>query len=412
MPVLAGAVAAPLARPSLLGFLDLGAIPVGIESAGFRLGALMVAAMSLHAYSDLVRGPDRPVLDPHPVQARPLVRALMVGTVRERLYLPIVAATVLLPVAVAGHTTAWLGAVGLVLGGWLCGLGLGYAVNLGGVWAARSPRFQVVLDLIRGHNPRSQAAFIYAPAVALGLGGLAVGFAAAGVRAALEGWAPGWAFLGLPPALGAVGLWLSGPLADRNYVLATWLLAEVEGTYAAVEKAEDTRAVYLEWAARDRETRRALRQGWRRLRSFATGGWLLGAVGLLAGWSDEPAALARVIQVAGGAVVLLGALPARLADGDPEWLDLWLGVGRARVARGRAVATLLYQQGVVLLPVLALLLRQGLGPALTALVTLEALAVLSAALGAALASRWRGRAIWSYGPLALILWAASAALFV
>lgn len=246
--------------------------------------------------------------------------------------------------------------------------------------------------------------------MALGLGGLAVGLAAAGARAALEGWAPGFLLLGLPALMGLAGIVASGPLSDRHYVLATWLLAEVEGSYAAIERSDDARAVYLEWAARHAKTRRALRQGWRRLRTFATGAWGLGAVGLFAGWSAEPEALARVIQVAGGAVVLLGVLPARLADGNPEWLDRWLGVRASAVARGRAAATLLYQQGALILPVLALLVRQGLGPALTALVALELLALAAAILCAGLAARWRGRALWSYGPLGLVLWAAASAL--
>ena len=331
--LVAAALAAPLAKPVLLGFLDggaaPGAVPDGVEAVGFRLGALMVGAMSISTYSALVRGPDRPILDPHPVQPRLLLDALIAATARANLALPGMAALLLLPVGLAGHWTAWAGATALAFGAWICGLGLGFAGSLGGVWAAYSPGLAAVLDALRGANPRMQAALIYAPAVVLGVGGLASALAAAGLRAGLLGWAPGWAFLALPPVIGVVGLALARPLADVWYVRATALLAEIDGQWAGVENIAEQRTVYLEWAARgSRELTRALRQGWRRLRSWASGAWLLGGVGALAGWTASPDAADRVMVVGCGAVLLLGALPVRLAEGDPDWLDQALVVPR------------------------------------------------------------------------------------
>lgn len=409
LPLVAALIAAPLARPVLLGFLEHGPVPEGLEAIGFRLGALIVGVMAVATYGVLVRGPDRAVLDPHPVRARALLDALMLETARDRAWLPAMAALLLLPVGLAGHWLALGGGVLLVIGAWICGLGLGFAGALGGVWAAYSPGLAKVLDLLRGANPRMQAALIYAPAVVLAVGGLAVGLAAAGLRAGLEGFATGWALLLLPPAAGLGGVLLARPLAEAWYVRATALLAEIDGAWATVEAADrsDT-AVYLEWAARGQiELLRALRQGWRRLRPWATGAWLLGLGGALAGWTGSADAADRALAVGAGAVLLIAALPVRLAEGDPEWLDLALGVDARRVGRARAVAGWLYLQGAILPTTLALGLRHGLGAALEVALALELIGALGAALAALAAARQRGRAVWLYGPAAVLIWAIS-----
>lgn len=407
LPFLAALLAAPLAKPVLLGFLDRGPIPAGVEAVTFRLGALIVGVMAIHTYGALVRGPDRAVLDPHPVQPRRLLAAVTLETARAHAALPGMASLLLLPVALAGHWAAWAGGVALMVGAWIAGLGIGLAGSLGGVWAAYSPGLARLLDLLRGANPRMQAALIYAPAVVLGVGGLSVLLAASGLRAALEGWTPGVAWLLLPPAAGGCGYLLARPLADAWYVRATALLAEIDGAWSAVESKETgAQHVYLEWIARDRrELLRALRQGWRRLRAWATGAWLLGAGAAFAGWTASPDAPERVLAVGGGAALVIAALPIRLAEGDPAWLDRALGLPARRVGAARVVATWLYLQGVVIPPVLALLLRHGLAPALAAMLLLELLGALGATL-AALAAR-HARASLLYGPAAVLLWAVS-----
>ncbi len=408
LPVLAALAAVPLVRPVLLSFLDQGRLASGMEAVSLRLGFVMAATMALHTYTDLVRGPDRPVLDPHPVQPRLLLSAIALRTARERAYLPLVGALLLLPVGLDGHWVAWAGGVGVVAGAWLCALGVGFAVHLGGVWAARSPGLAALLDFLRGDNPRMQAALIYAPGVAVAAVGLVTGLASGGLASALDGWAPGWAFLGLPPALGVAGWLVAGPLAERTYVRATALLTEIDGMVAGREQADEERSVYLEWAARGRpELLRALRQGWRARRGWAMGAWALGALGALAGWSGAATAPGQAAAVAAGGALLLGALPARLADGDPPWLDRWLGVGGLPVARARATVAVLYAQGVVVPMAAALLIRHGLG-SLWVVGLAEALALGGAGLGAGLAARWRGRAAWAYGPAALLAWAAVA----
>ncbi len=407
LPLVAALVAAPLARPVLLGFLERGPVPAGVEAITFRLGALIVAVMAITTYGALVRGPDRAVLDPHPVQPRQLLDALLWETARDMAWLPVLCALLLSPVALAGHGLAFAGAAGLLLGAYVCGLGLGFAGSLGGVWAAFSPGLAGLLNLLRGSNPAMQAALIYAPAAVLGLGGMAVGLAAGGLRAALEGYALGLGLLALPPAVGVVGALLARPLAERWYVRATALLAEIDGAWAAVESAEAEAAhVYLEWTARGRtELLRALRQGWRSLRPWATGAWMLGAVGALAGWTGSEDAAGRALAVGAGAGLLIAALPVRLASGDPPWLDLALGVDPRRVSRARAVCAFLYAQGALLPTALALGIRHGAGVALPTLATLELVTALGGAIAALAARHQRERGAWLYGPAAVLIWA-------
>lgn len=407
LPLAAALLAAPLARPVLLGFLTHGPVAEGVEAITFRLGALIVGVMSIVTYGALVRGPDRAVLDPHPVQPRLLLDALLWETARDRAWLPAMTALLLLPVGLAGHWAAYGYAAILMVGAYVCGLGLGFAGSLGGVWAAYSPGLKGLLNLLRGANPAMQAALIYAPAVVLGVGGVAVALAAAGLRAALEGYNLGLLFLALPPLIGVGGALLARPLAEAWYVRATALLAEIDGAWAAVENSEAEAAhVYLEWTARGRmELLRALRQGWRRLRPWATGAWLLGLGGAFAGWTGSADAADRALIVGAGAALLIAALPVRLADGDPEWLDRSLGVDARRVGAARAIAGWLYAQGAILPPVLALAVRHGVGPALSTLLALELVAALGAAVAALAAAHQRGRGAWLYGPAAVMIWA-------
>ena len=401
-------VATPLVRDSLLAFLDGGNLAAGVDGIASRLGWLVAGAMALHTYSDLVRSPERAVLDPHPVKAAALLSAVAEGTARARLYLPIGCALLLLPIAVDGHVVAWLGAVGVVFGAWLCSLGVGFTVHLAAVWAAYSPGLARVLDAIRGDNPRLQAALIYAPGAVLGVVGLAVALASAGLQLALGGWTPGWVLLALPPLLGAVGWAMAAPLGRAWYVRATALLAEIDGLYAVADgetAAEEARHVYLDWLARGRpEMLRTLRAGWRAHRGWAMGAWGLGLVGLSAAWNADPVALDRTLVVSGAAVALMGALPGRLSSGDPAWLDQALGVEPFAVFRARAAATFLYAQGAILPPSLALVVRHGLA-ALPVFLALQLVAAAAGGAGALTAWRWRARAPYVYGSVALVGWA-------
>lgn len=406
LPVLASVAAAPLARPVLLSFLEQGAWVAGLEAVTLRLGALMAAAMALHTYTDLVRSPDRAVLDAHPVEPRSLLRAIALRTARQRSYLPVVGAVLLAPVLQVRGVVPWAGGVGVVLGAWMAALGVGFAVHLGAVWAGLSPGLAQALDLVRGDNPRMQAALIYAPGAALLVVTIAVVFSAAGLSYALTGRPDGWAFLLIPPALGGVGWALAGPLAEHYYVRATALLTEVDGLVSGVDSAEEDRVVYLEWLARGRpELLRQLRQGWRSYRTWALGAWGLGLLGVLGAWSAEPGLDGRLTSVVGGCALLFTLLPPQLAKGDPEWLDAALGTHRPRVDRARAAVAVLYAQGAVVPPLAAGLVRHGVD-CLAPLLWVEGVLVGLAVVSAALSRRLGERAAWGMGPLALVVWAA------
>lgn len=410
LPIAAAAAATPLATPVLLGFLDTaGLVPAGVEAITVRLGALIAAAMALHTYSDLIRGPDRPVLDPHPVLARPLLTAVALRTARQRAYLPVMGAVLLSPMITAGPNgpMVWAGACAVLLGAWLCALGVGFAVHLGAVWSALSPQVSVFLELLRGANPRMQAALIYSPGAALAIVGIAVYLASAGLSGAMQGWLPGLGLLAVPPAIGVVGLVAASRLAERYYVRTTTILSEIDAEWAGQDEAEEAGRVYLDWLAEGRpELLRALRQGWRTRRLWALGAWGVGAVTAFAGWSDDPAAAGQVMLFAGGGALLIAALPTQLAAGDPPWLDAALNVNPRRVLAARAAAALLYAQGVVIPPVLALLVRQGAAQAAQSAAVLEAAALAGALLAAAVAARLRARGVWVYGPAAMLIWAA------
>jgi hypothetical protein len=374
-----------------------------MSAVGFRLAAVVAGVVLLKSYSDLVRGPDRAVLDVHPVRPRALVVAIAWRTTLQTLYLPLVAAVLLGPVGLAGHWEAWAAGTGLAFSAWLGALGVGFAVHLGGVWAATSPGMSQLLDLVRGDNPRMQAALIYGPGVGLAATGMALAIASVGLEAALLGWGPGWALLAVPPAIGILAWSQVGRLAENHYVRASLVLAEIAGQWGSRDEPEQALSVYLEGVgARRPELLRALRQGWRRLRSYGTGAWVLGIIAGAMAWSSGP--MGRSGLVGAAAVLVITAVAARMGEGDPAWLDDALGVRAGPVCLARATVALLYAQGVVLPLVLALVIHEGTDAWVVA-AGLEAVAVVGALIGALSARWWRARAVWAYGPAGLLLWA-------
>jgi len=364
---------------------------------------VVAGVVLLKSYSDLVRGPDRAVLDVHPVRPRALVVAIAWRTTLQTLYLPLVAAVLLGPVGLAGHWEAWAAGTGLAFSAWLGALGVGFAVHLGGVWAATSPGMSQLLDLVRGDNPRMQAALIYGPGVGLAATGMALAIASVGLEAALLGWGPGWALLAVPPAIGILAWSQVGRLAENHYVRASLVLAEIAGQWGSRDEPEQALSVYLEGVgARRPELLRALRQGWRRLRSYGTGAWVLGIIAGAMAWSSGP--MGRSGLVGAAAVLVITAVAARMGEGDPAWLDDALGVRAGPVCLARATVALLYAQGVVLPLVLALVIHEGTDAWVVA-AGLEAVAVVGALIGALSARWWRARAVWAYGPAGLLLWA-------
>ncbi len=213
VPAAAVLAAGWMARTALLGFLATpGAVAEGCVGLALRLGLLCCGAMSIASYGALVRGTDRAVLDPHPVDPGRLLPALLLQTAAARWAWPLAAAALAWPLLIYGQAPAWGLILAVCTGGWFTGLMLGFPVYLAAIWAAESPGLALVFELLRGDNPRLQAALIYAPGAVLGLGGLAVYAAAAGAGMLLSGRTAGAPLLAAPLVLGAVA-WLPTPAA-------------------------------------------------------------------------------------------------------------------------------------------------------------------------------------------------------
>lgn len=411
LPVLALGAAGPVIRPVFMAWLeDEGSVPMGVAGLSLRLGMLLAGAMSLGTYSALVRGPERAILDPFPAHPRALIRYLAKRTAWERASLPVGAAALLLPILLAGYPLAWLLASIVAVGGWFVGLMAGFTVHLGSVWAAESPALGGILNLIRGQNPQLQAALIYGPGVALGVGTAAVFGASEGARLVLMGQPLGALLLVIPLVVGLVAFLPAGGLAERYHFRTTLILAEIDAAYAVEERdPEEARRVYLEWLVRllpqrlHLEFLKELRHGWRGLRSWLTGAWGLGILCLISAWSSEPSSWGRSLAIALAALVAIACVGLRLSTTDPLWLDQTLPQKRSLRLSARALAIFAWLQGVILPPTIALVLRQGGGAALSFLGITEA-AALALCIASACFSPLRSRGWVPYLLSGLLLW--------
>ncbi len=117
---------------------------------------------------------------------------------------------------------------------------------------------------------------------------------------------------------------------------------------------------------------------------------------------------ARAAAVASAGMVLVSAVVFRLRQESPAWLDHWLGLTARVVRTARGLAVFGWLQGLVGLPLLALAIRQGWGPALELGVALELVAVALAVV-ATTTSGWQRWGWAAYLPLAGTIWAVAAA---
>ncbi len=407
--------AAPVVEPVFFGFLARPeALAVGTAGIGLRLGLVCCGAMALATYTALVRSPERAVLDPHPVDPPTLLAYLLLRTAVARFGWVVAAALFLLPMLLHGHLVAWGLAALVSFGGWAVGLLAGFTVHLASIWVAESPSLSGLLELIRGQNPRLQAALIYAPGVALALGGTAVWAASQGAAGVLAGQPALGGLLLTPFVVGGAAFAFAPRLARGFYHRTTTLLAEIDAAYESQEDPEEARVVYLEWAIRGLPAAlrlrvlRELRAGWRAHRSWLLGAWGLGLVAAVAGWSKDPGAVSQAGAIAGAGMVLVAAVAFRLRQHSPEWLDAWLGLTARDIRAARGLAIWGWLQGLVWLPVLALAIRQGWGPAGGLATGLEGVSVLLAVLATTTAG-WRRWGWAVYLPLAVAIWAAATA---
>jgi hypothetical protein len=318
------------------------------------------------------------------------------------------AAIVLLPLAATGEVGAfgiWLAAVVALSAAFVGSLLVSAPVFLLAVFVAEDPRFAALLDLVRGHNPRAQAAFLYAPGlVLLGVGALLIPSAGAVAFA----WSSPVAALSLlvPVVPGIVAVWFLPDLARRAWHRASLVVAEIDARYAALADPEEARRVYLDWIVRWLPARVGLwvladlRHGWRARRTLVTGAWLAGVLGFAAGWTSDPEGPSRVLVVVVLATFLVAANGVLLSRDEPRFLQVWLPRGAAG-----AVA-----RGLVLFAWLAPIPVLGASPAAAGMVLGAGLAAAAPAVGLAfVCGQWREQGLVLYAPTAAICAVALAA---
>ena len=392
MPMLVIAVAAaavPLARGSLYRWVDGPALAFQLGFPGLvaRVGLGLAALLCLTTYDALVRGPDRGVVDLHPLLPVPYLSARLAAIFRERAWWLLVAFTFLVPVW--RHTDALVfGAVALT-GAWVAGIGVGAGVNLAASGVAADAAWAPLLDAVRGENPRVQAAFLWAPGVALALAGVGTVVSTVGLGGLLSGVNVGSALLLVTPYAAGIGGVVLAFRSTAAMARIPAVLADIEATWATAEAAGDSSAVYLEWLvprvpqALRAEFLKELRHGWRGLRPWLTGAWPLGFVGAAAGWTSDISGSARLAWVGTAGLAVVGFVGSRLAAEDPAWLDALFP--RAGRAQARTLAIFAWMQPVIWPGVLAIALRQH---TLLPAVVLGGSAALLAAAGSALRPRY------------------------
>jgi len=410
LPLVALAVLVPLVQTLFLGFLQAGAEgwAAGVGRVLLRVTVVVVGWLSLDTFSALIRADDRSVLAILPVDGAHVVASALERVARRRWIMVPAFGVLLSPLLVHGAQELWALALVQIAGAWALGLTVSTWVHLLAIEVSESERWAPWLDLVRGNNPRPQAAFLYAPGVAL----LACGLLLARSAEAVAGSASGlWLVVPFVVA-GAAALPLPS-LARRTWFRGSAVLAEIDARYAALLDPEEGRRVYLDWVVRwlpaplRLHALHDLRHGWRARRTLITGAWLVGLAGLVSAWTSDPAGVGRAAVVSVLGVWACGAVSVLLAADEPPFLERWLGVSPGRQAGARLVVTALWLQPCLWPAVGAVALRHGLGPAARLLAWGE-LGVVGAGLLALACSRLTQRRLSLYGPLAAVL----GALFV
>lgn len=402
-----------LVRPVFLGFLDDGlGVSAGVGGVVLRLAVVLVGLAGIDVYEGIIRGKDREVLGLLPVDPAQAVRASLLGLMGRRWWVIPGVAALLLPIGLEASWAAWAAAVLALAGVQLFAWPASAVVHLLAVEVARSQAFGPLLDLVRGANPRAQAAFVYAPGVVLLLAAVIAYSASAGAAWVAEGVVTGWVWIGVGPAL-AVGMSLAVPsLARRSWFRGSAVLAEIDSAYAALGTSEvDRLHVYLDWglrflpAAWRRDALHDLRHGWRGRRLWLSGAWVLGIGAALAGWTEAAAGPGRALAVAALAAAAVSSVILALEDDEPEFLRWWLPRTQPRATLARGVVVWAWSQPSVWPAVGITAFMQGWAPAAVVL-GLSQLALLGV-IGLGLSCARLGRVgPWVYGPAATAVVAA------
>jgi hypothetical protein len=291
-----------------------------LEQLLFRTGAVLVALIALDTYSGIVRHPERSIFGVHPLLAGALLKSVALEQVKKSFWY-----VALILGIWSGVSAEWMGwIVAYVFSAWLGALGTGYAVHLGSVWASTSPVCAGVLDSIRGQNPREQAAFIYAPGLALAILGIALIFGAGATRLVIEGQTRFMLWLAGPMFMGLIGWIAALRLAKIHLLRASMIVSDIDAHWSLLDEGDDPRSVYLDWLAKDNPHRlRLLRLSWRLHRPITIGLWVLGFVAALMHSVGE---VFQVHLVSGIVSVAFLLFPSRLLQHEPQWLQWSLGI--------------------------------------------------------------------------------------
>lgn len=407
VPLAAAALVAPLFQPVFLHFLGRDTDGEGLFGVLIRLVLVLIGVAAIDTYGALIRSEERGVLAILPVDPGMVAWEELREVARSRAWLPAAAAILLLPITQDVGWQGWAASAGLMAGAWLCGLAVSGAVHLSAVSAAEDPRMAGVLDMLRGSNPREQAAFLWAPGLALALAAFPSAVAAEGVRRFTLGDGDAVVSLLLPPLVAVLAVGRVPRLAHAGWFRATSVLADIDARYAMIEQQEEATAAYLDWLVRFLPAAPALyalkdlRHGWRARRSWISGMWAVGGVGALAAWTADPQGVAAALAWTVIGIWSTASVGVLLERDEPAFLRTWLPAAPSPQRLARWVVLLAWLQPAVWVPSAAVLLRHGLVQA----TVFAAVALASCALAAAAAmtcSRWPERGLVAYGPVAAL----------
>ena len=178
-------------------------------------------------------------LDPHPIDGETdFLCAYMSHTISKQVTLIAVIALFGLSYCI-NHNTA------------ICGLGcpfpcsrldfeyfVGYSVCLGAFKITRDEKFWPFLAVIRGSNPREQAAFLYVPGVILLFMGVTISFACNALSYALQhkGGLVMWLWILLPAILGGFSFILSRKWMKDSYAYGSIVRNDIDAQWNIIDQ--------------------------------------------------------------------------------------------------------------------------------------------------------------------------------
>lgn len=391
-----------LFRLLFLEFLQEGMDVARLGEASLRVHVAVLGIAGIDVYERLMRAPDRDVLSILPVNAYQVVASSMRRLMIDRFIVLLSAMLLFAPVGLAGFVPQMVAAMIGVASVFFFAYPAAGLAHLGAVELARSARFAPLLDLIRGANPRSHAAFVYAPGALLAVGSGVAYSASLGPTWVLAN--PWVAALGLSSgfALGGLCGIVLPRVAGKTWYRASSVLSEGDAAVKAVSRDEgDHGGVYLDWLLRwlpaneHRYAIRDLRHGWRALRPRLQFAWIFGLLAASAAYSEEPRAIVVALALTALGCAITSSVGLALGYREDTFLFEWLPNHRPSVLRGRFCVLTAWCQPVILPAVMMVWFMVGWQAAIVQLVIGELTVALVASL-ALLCAKFSRMGTWMY----------------